>query len=93
MGSIKQRQLDEIQEALHSPRQFGCATSVLNRRCSRTDELKREMMYMGKSKRLWVLRWFLEEKVLNVLSKGECVDRKRKKIALLCGVNVWGNGS
>jgi len=29
----------------------------------------------------------LEEKVLNVLSKGECVDKekKEKKIALLCG--------
>ena len=44
-------------------------------------------MYVGKSKRLWVLRWFLEEKVRNVLSKGECVDKKKreKKIALLCG--------
>ena len=27
----------------------------------------------------------LEEKVLNVLSKGECVDKEKKKIALLCG--------
>ena len=37
----------------------------------------------------------LEEK-LNVLSKGECVDKERKKKKLLCCVvflNVWGNGS
>ena len=36
-------------------------------------------MYVGKSKRLWVLRWFLEEKVRNVLSKGECVDKKKRE--------------